>query len=74
MKDLAGGEPSDELKVDCGFYDSASIPDTFREAVNVCANLGIIQGFSDGTFRPNATANRGQAATILVRVAASLGS
>lgn len=74
MKYITGGEPTDELKADCNFKDSASIPSVHREAVNVCANLGIIQGFSDGTFRPNATANRGQAATILVRVAASLGS
>ena len=44
------------------------------------ANLGIITGFdtdNDGvgdTFRPNATANRGQAATIIVRLAAYLDS
>ena len=74
IKLIVGGEPTDELKADCSFKDSASIPNVHREAVNVCANLGIIQGFSDGNFRPNATANRGQAATILVRVAASLGS
>lgn len=74
IKLVVGGEPTDELKADCSFKDSASIPNVHREAVNVCANLGIIQGFSDGNFRPNATANRGQAATILVRVAASLGS
>ena len=74
IKYIVDGEPTDELKVDCNFRDSASIANDFREAVNVCANLGIIQGFPDGSFRPNATANRGQAATILVRVAASLGS
>ena len=74
IKLIVGGEPTDELKADCSFKDSASIPNVHREAVNVCANLGIIQGFSDGNFRPNSTANRGQAATILVRVAASLGS
>ena len=74
IKLVVGGEPTDELKADCSFKDSASIPNVHREAVNVCANLGIIQGFSDGNFRPNSTANRGQAATILVRVAASLGS
>lgn len=74
IKYIVDGEPTDELKADCNFRDSASIANDFREAVNVCANLGIIQGFPDGSFRPNATANRGQAATILVRVAASLGS
>ena len=79
MKLAVGGEFKDEVKTDCGFKDSASIAKDYKEAVNVCANLGIITGFdtdNDGkgdTFRPNATANRGQAATIIVRVAASLG-
>ena len=79
MKLIVGSEPDAKYKVDCGFKDSASIAKDYKEAVNVMANLGIITGFdtdNDGvgdTFRPNATANRGQAATIIVRVAASLG-
>ncbi|MGM9592222.1 MAG: leucine-rich repeat protein [Oscillospiraceae bacterium] len=79
MKLVIGGEPDAELKADCGFKDSASIANVYKEAVNVMANLGIITGFdtdNDGvgdTFRPSATANRGQAATIIVRVAISLG-
>ena len=80
MKLVIGGEPDAELKADCGFKDSASIANVYKEAVNVMANLGIITGFdtdNDGvgdTFRPNATANRGQAATIIVRLAAYLDS
>ena len=80
MKLVIGGEPDAELKADCGFKDSASIANVYKEAVNVMANLSIITGFdtdNDGkgdTFRPNATANRGQAATIIVRVAEYLGS
>ena len=76
---IAGGEAPDDYKKPCGFKDEASIANVYKEAVNVCANTGIITGFdtdNDGvgdTFRPNATANRGQAATIIVRVAASLG-
>ena len=79
MKLAVGGEFKDEVKADCGFKDSSSIAKDYKEAVNVMANLGIITGFdtdNDGkgdTFRPNATANRGQAATIIVRVAISLG-
>ena len=79
MKLAVGGEFKDEIKADCGFKDSSSIAKDYKEAVNVMANLGIITGFdtdNDGkgdTFRPNATANRGQAATIIVRVAISLG-
>lgn len=80
MKLIVGSEPDAELKADCGFKDSASIAADYKEAANVMANLGIITGFdTDGdnvgdTFRPHATANRGQAATIIVRVASSLGS
>ena len=79
MKLAVGGEFKDEVKADCGFKDSSSIAKDYKEAVNVMANLGIITGFdtdNDGkgdTFHPNATANRGQAATIIVRVAISLG-
>lgn len=80
MKLIIGGEPTSDLKADCGFKDSSKIANAYKEAVNVMANLGIITGFDtngDGkgdTFRPNDTANRGQAATILVRLAISLGS
>ena len=76
---IAGGEAPDDYKKPYGFKDEASIEAHFVDAVNVCANMGIITGFdtnNDGvgdTFYPNATANRGQAATIIVRVAASLG-
>ena len=79
MKLAVGGEFKDEVKADCHFKDSSKIAKDYKEAVNVMANLGIITGFDtngDGkgdTFRPNATANRGQAATIIVRVAISLG-
>ena len=79
MARIAGEEAPDNYKKPCGFKDEASIANVYKEAVNVCANTGIITGFDtngDGkgdTFRPDATANRGQAATIIVRVAISLG-
>ena len=69
-----GEEAIDEFNQPCGFKDAASVADPYVDAVNVCANLGIILGFDtdrDGegdTFRPNDTANRGQAATIILRV------
>ena len=67
-------ETLDDLKEPCGFKDAASVAAPYVDAVNVCANLGIILGFDtdkDGegdTFRPNDTATRGQAATIILRV------
>ena len=67
-------ETLDDLKEPCGFKDAASVAAPYVDAVNVCANLGIILGFDtdkDGegdTFRPNDTATRGQAPTIILRV------
>ena len=75
---IVGEEAIDEFNQPCGFKDAASVADPYVDAVNVCANLGIILGFDtdrDGegdTFRPNDTANRGQAATIILRVVAAL--
>ena len=71
---IFGEEALDDLKEPCGFKDAASVAAPYVDAVNVCANLGIILGFDtdkDGegdTFRPNDTATRGQAATIILRV------
>ena len=73
-----GEEAIDEFNQPCGFKDAATVADPYVDAVNVCANLGIILGFDtdrDGegdTFRPNDTANRGQAATIILRVVVAL--
>ena len=75
---IVGEEAIDEFNQPCGFKDAASVADPYVDAVNVCANLGIILGFdTDGdgegdTFRPNDTANRGQAATIILRVVVAL--
>lgn len=63
-----GEEAPDDLKAAYDFTDADSIDAAYAEAVNVMSNMGIIKGFEDGTFRPNATANRGQAATILYRL------
>ena len=77
---IVGEEAIDEFNQPCGFKDAASVADPYVDAVNVCANLGIILGFDtdrDGegdTFRPNDTANRGQTVTIALRVIVALGA
>lgn len=48
------------------FTDSASV------AVRKMAGLGVVNGYSDGTFRPNDTLTRAQAAAIVSRLAAAL--
>lgn len=65
---VAGEEAPDDLKAAFDFADADSIDAAYADAVNVMANMKLINGFEDGTFRPNATANRGQAATILYRL------
>ena len=45
------------------FTDSNSI--TYKEAVDVIYSLGIMSGYSDGSFRPNGLLTRGAAAKII---------
>lgn len=51
------------------FTDADEISENYLDSVKAMASIEIIKGFDDGHFGPNETANRGQAATILLRVA-----
>ncbi|MBO4212301.1 MAG: S-layer homology domain-containing protein, partial [Oscillospiraceae bacterium] len=57
---------------DTAFVDSAYVSVYAKDAVNFCASVGLVAGFSekDGTltFRPGATATRAQTAMILMRL------
>jgi len=48
---------------DAAFTDSSSI--TYKEAVDVIYSLGIMGGYSDGSFRPNGLLTRGAASKII---------
>ena len=48
-----------------GFSDSAAVSQTAAEAVDVTSDLGIITGFPDGSFKPEDTLTRAQAAKII---------
>ena len=54
------------------FRDYGSIAECYCEAVDVMANIGVIQGYPNGSFVPNATATRGQSAAVLSRLLAAL--
>ena len=54
------------------FRDYGSIAECYRESVDVMANIGVIQGYPNGSFVPNATATRGQSAAVLSRLLAAL--
>ena len=53
---------------DAGFADVAA-SDWYATAVNWAASEGIVGGFGDGTFQPNAAITREQMASILYRYA-----
>lgn len=63
----------DAFKTPFGFNDDAAVAAPYVDGVNVCANLGVITGYPDGFFRPNATGTRGQAATIILRLVLTIG-
>ena len=50
------------------FDDSEKINDTYAEAVEVLASVGIYQGDTEGTFRPQDTLTRAEVATLLYRL------
>lgn len=49
-------------------YSDVASNASYADAVNLLSNLGIITGFEDGTFRPDETVTRAQAATMIVRM------
>ena len=53
--------------------NEASFIDTSETVINACAVLGIVNGFEDGTFRPDYVITREQAAAMLARCARKLG-
>lgn len=68
LKELVGEDVISQYNTDSNFADSGSIANSYREAVNVMSTLEIINGYEDGSFRPNATATRGASAKIIVSV------
>lgn len=54
------------------FTDSRQMGAWSRGLVQEAADLGIIQGYADGAFRPKASITRGQVACFLVRALGSL--
>lgn len=53
--------------------DYSAIPDQYKDAVAAVYALGIIGGYSDGTFGGEVTMNRGQAAVVIYRLAQYVG-
>lgn len=60
------GEKSNAAKAD--FNDYESVSEYARDAVDYMAANGVIGGFEDGTFRPQAPCTRAQAAKIIYEI------
>ena len=54
--------------------DYADIPEQYRDAVTSVYALGMIGGYSDGTFGGDGIMNRGQAAVVIYRLAQYAGT
>ena len=64
------GASDDEL---ISQFGSKSFSDCDSNAVKICAAMGIITGYTDGTFKPNSSITRQEAATMLSRIAMLTG-
>ena len=51
----------------CGFADADQVAAPYVDAVNAIVSAGIMNGMNATTFAPNGTANRGMAATVMLR-------
>lgn len=51
-----------------GFYTDVAPDAECRRAVSVLSAMGIMQGYEDGTFKPEGTLTRAEAAAIMVRL------
>ncbi len=49
-------------------YSDVAANASYADAVNLLSNLGIIKGYDDGTFKPDNTVTRAEAATMIVRM------
>ncbi len=56
-----------------GFVDSADISGWASDAVERCAAAGILKGYGDGTFRPQAEMSRAEAALMIGNLCTACG-
>ncbi len=66
LKNVANYDFGDVSAV--SFADAGSIASAYKDAVNAIVSAGIMNGTGNNMFSPNGTANRGMAATVILRV------
>jgi hypothetical protein len=50
------------------FTDSARVSTWAKDAVNIASSNGIINGYPDGSFKPQANATRAEAVTVIAKI------
>lgn len=68
------GQARDAARAPLSYADASSIPAWAWGYVAVAADKGLVKGFDDGTFRPDAATARGDAAALVVRFMEGRGS
>jgi len=68
VKMLYGSEiNADQFKGTGKFSDTAAFEGGWAEGyINLCASLGIVKGYGDGTFKPGQAVNTAEAATMII--------
>lgn len=61
--------PADKDAAGARTTDFADIGEYYRDAVKTVLSLGVITGYSDGSFAPHSLMTRGQSAVVLYRMA-----
>ena len=65
---LTGGIKEHLTREKVRFTDSTDILPCYRESVDAMSELGIINGYPDGSFGPDNTATRAESATVMLRL------
>ncbi|PRX61983.1 S-layer family protein [Cohnella sp. SGD-V74] len=61
------GTPAADEAAESGFTDAAAIGEWARKAIAQASQAGIVSGYADGSFRPNANVSRAEIAVMLAR-------
>lgn len=72
--DKTGDQFRSELGIVGDKFNDYTFSDTNDYNVRLAASIGIVTGYDDGTFRPNNSITREQAATMLERAANLMGT
>lgn len=62
------GVEQKDIRTRAEFPDAGKINSWAKDSVGICQAIGVINGFPDGTFQPQANATRAEAATMCSRI------